>query len=230
VIAVVDAGAPDTVADRTGVSAGIAAYTIWGLFPLVFHRLGSVAPLEVLAHRIVWSLAVVLVILRWRGPHGWLGPLRRQPREVARLASASLLIAVNWLVYIWSVDHDHVVEAALGYYVNPLLTVALGVAVLGERLRRPQVVALAFGAVSVVVLTVALGRPPWIALVLAASLAATGSRRRRCACPPPPRWPWRPPSWPRSPWSGWRSPSCGGRPPSGTDRSGATSCSCRSAS
>ncbi len=124
---VVDAGGPDVVADRRGVTAGIAAYSIWGLFPLVFHHLDDVAPLEVLAHRVVWSLLVVLVLLRWRGPHGWVRPLLAERREVARLASASLLVATNWLVYIWSVDHDHVVEAALGYYVNPLLTVALGV-------------------------------------------------------------------------------------------------------
>ena len=183
VTAVVDAGDAATGADRTGVTAGIAAYTLWGLFPLVFHHLGGVSPLEVLAHRIVWSLVVVLVLLRWRGPHGWLRPLAGRPRELARLASASLLVATNWLVYIWAVDHDHVVEAALGYYVNPLLTVALGVTLLGERMRRAQVVALAFGATSVVVLTIALGRPPWIALVLAATFGGYGFQKKAIRLP-----------------------------------------------
>jgi chloramphenicol-sensitive protein RarD len=150
---------------------------------LVFHHLGDVAPLEVLAHRIVWSLAVVLVLLRWRGPHGWVRPLLERPRELGRLASASVLVATNWLVYIWAVDHDHVVEAALGYYINPLLTVGLGVVLLGERLRRPQVVALSFGVASVVVLTAALGRPPWIALVLAASFGGYGFQKKAVTLP-----------------------------------------------
>jgi chloramphenicol-sensitive protein RarD len=129
-------------------------------------------------HRILWSFVVVVALLAWRGPKGWVRPLLADRRQTARLASASLLIAVNWLVYIWAVNHDHVVEAALGYYINPLLTVALGVVVLGERLRRRQVVALCFGAASVVVLTVAYGRLPWIALVLAVSFAGYGFQKK----------------------------------------------------
>ena len=168
----------DAAADRTGIGAGIAAYSIWGLFPLVFHQLRGVYAVEVLEHRILWSLVVVIVVLAWRGPHGWVRPLLARPREVIRLATASVLVATNWLVYIWAVNHDHVVEAALGYYVNPLLTVALGVVVLGERLRRPQVAALALGVVSVAVLTAAYGRPPWIALVLAASFAGYGFQKK----------------------------------------------------
>ena len=100
--------------------------------------------------------------------------MRRVPGALPRLTLAAVLIAINWLVYIWAVNNDHVVEAALGYYINPLITVALGVAVLGERLRRLQVVALGFGAAAVVVLTVAYGRVPWIALVLACSFGGYG--------------------------------------------------------
>jgi chloramphenicol-sensitive protein RarD len=168
----------ETGADRRGVTAGVAAYLLWGLFPLVFHRLRSVGAVEILLHRILWSLLFVLVLLAWRGPHGWVRPLLSDRRQIGRLAIASGLIAVNWLVYIWAVNHNHVVEAALGYYVNPLLTVGLGVVVLGERLRRLQVIALLFGAASVAVLTVAFGRPPWIALVLAVTFAGYGFQKR----------------------------------------------------
>jgi chloramphenicol-sensitive protein RarD len=169
---------PATTTDRTGVTAGVGAYLLWGLFPLVFHRLRSVGAIEILLHRILWSFVVVLVLLAWRGPRGWLRPLLGNRRQVGRLFIASFLIAANWLVYIWAVNHDHVVEAALGYYVNPLLTVGLGVLVLGERLRRLQIIALAFGAASVVVLTLAFGRLPWIALVLAISFAGYGFQKK----------------------------------------------------
>ncbi|MDQ6616622.1 MAG: EamA family transporter RarD [Actinomycetota bacterium] len=168
----------DTETDRRGVAAGVGAYLMWGLFPLVFHRLQTVGAAEILLHRILWSLVVVLVLLAWRGPKGWARPLLSDRRQLGRLAIASGLVAVNWLVYIWAVNHNHVVEAALGYYVNPLLTVGLGVVVLGERLRRLQVIALVFGAASVVVLTVAFGRLPWIALVLAVSFAGYGFQKQ----------------------------------------------------
>jgi chloramphenicol-sensitive protein RarD len=169
---------PAEAADRTGVAAGVGAYLLWGLFPLVFHRLQGVGAIEILMHRILWSLVVVLVLLAWRGPRGWVRPLLADRRQVGRLVIASGLIAANWLLYIWAVNHNHVVEAALGYYVNPLLTVALGVVVLGERLRRLQVIALCFGAASVVVLTVAFGRLPWIALVLAVTFAGYGFQKK----------------------------------------------------
>jgi chloramphenicol-sensitive protein RarD len=154
---------------RVGTLAGVAAYSLWGVFPLVFHLLDEVAPIEILAHRIVWSFAVVGLLLVVRRERGWFRSVRRQPGALPRLSLAAGLIAVNWLVYIWAVNTDHVVEAALGYYINPLVTVALGVGLLGERLRRMQVVALGFGAAAVGVLTVAYGRVPWIALVLACS-------------------------------------------------------------
>jgi chloramphenicol-sensitive protein RarD len=154
---------------RVGVLAGVAAYSLWGVFPLVFHLLEAVAPVEILMHRIVWSFAVVLGLLVLRRDRGWFRSVRSLPGALPRLTLAAALIATNWLVYIWAVNTDHVIEAALGYYINPLVTVALGVGLLGERLRRMQVVALGFGAVAVGVLTVAYGRVPWIALVLACS-------------------------------------------------------------
>lgn len=159
---------------RAGVAAGVAAYSLWGVFPLVFARLGSVTPFEVLLHRVVWSFVAVVALLAVRRDGAWVRPLLRDRRRLARLAAASALIAVNWLVYIAAVERGSVVEAALGYYINPLLTVALGVVVLGERLRRGQLVALALAATAVAVLTVAYGRPPWIAIVLACSFAGYG--------------------------------------------------------
>lgn len=167
--------ATPTDADRrTGTLAGVAAYSLWGVFPLVFHQLRSVGAGEILMHRIVWSFAVVAVLLLVRRDRAWWADVRSRPGAAPRLAAAAVLIATNWLVYIWAVNHGHVIEAALGYYVNPLITVALGVAVLGERLRRAQAVALGFGAAAVGVLTVAYGRMPWVALVLACSFAGYG--------------------------------------------------------
>ena len=157
-----------------GTLAGAAAYSLWGLFPLVFHQLASVQATEILVHRILWSLVVVGLVLVWRRDRAWFRKVRRTPGALPRLVGASLLIATNWLVYIWAVTNDEVVQAALGYYVNPLITVALGVVVLGERLRRFQVLALAFGAAAVGVLTWSYGNVPWIALVLACSCAGYG--------------------------------------------------------
>ena len=168
---------------RTGTLAGVAAYSLWGLFPLVFHQLQSVGAGEILLHRIVWSFVVVLVILLVRNDRTGFQWLREHRGALPRLIAAGGLVAVNWLVYIWAVNHDHVVEAALGYYVNPLITVALGIIVLGEHLRRLQVIALAFGIAAVSVLTVAYGRLPWIALVLACSFAGYGFLKKAVSAP-----------------------------------------------
>lgn len=165
---------PDAAERRVGALAGAGAYTLWGLFPLVFHQLRSVGAGEILVHRVVWSFVVVVGLLALRGDRRWFDQVRTKPHGLQRLALAAVLIATNWLVYIWAVNNDHVVEAALGYYINPLMTVGLGVAVLGERLRRLQIVALGFAGVAVVVLTVAYGRIPWVALVLACSFAGYG--------------------------------------------------------
>jgi chloramphenicol-sensitive protein RarD len=159
---------------RAGTLAGAVAYSLWGVFPLVFHRLASVGAEEVLLHRVVWSFVVAAGVLALRGDRGWLAAVRARPGALPRLAAAGVLVGTNWLVYVWAVTHGHVVEAALGYYVNPLITVALGVVVLGEHLRRLQLVALGFGAAAVAVLTVAYGRVPWIALVLACTFACYG--------------------------------------------------------
>lgn len=168
------AAASEAAVRRAGTVAGVAAYSLWGVFPLVFHQLRSVGAGEILLHRVVWSFVVVAAVLVARRDRRWLDPVRARAGAGRRLALAGVLIGTNWLVYIWSVNHDHVVEAALGYYVTPLVTVALGITLLGERLRRLQLVALGFAVAAVAVLTVAYGRVPWIALVLAGSFATYG--------------------------------------------------------
>lgn len=180
-------GDVDTSADRaerrSGTLAGIAAYSLWGVFPLVFHQLQDVLPLDVLMHRVIWSFVVVVGLLVRKRDTAWLAILRRASPERTRLAAAAVLITVNWLVYVWAVSEEHVVEAALGYYINPLITVALGVAVLREHLARLQMVALGCAAVAVVVLTVAYGRVPWVALVLACSFAGYGFLKKAVDVP-----------------------------------------------
>jgi chloramphenicol-sensitive protein RarD len=157
---------------RGGVLFGVGAFTWWGLCPGYFPLLLPSGSLEVLAHRIVWSaLVLVLVLVVARR----LGDLRRlSARTWGQLAIASALIAVNWGTYIYAATHGHVVDAALGYFINPLATVALGVLVFRERISRWQAAALMLAVVAVVVLTVEIGDPPYIAVALAVSFALYG--------------------------------------------------------
>lgn len=154
---------------------------MWGAFPLYFPLLDPASTTEVLASRIAFSALVtglmLLVVRRLRGA------LRVGRQALVRLAVASVLIAVNWGVYIYAVDNGHVVEAALGYFITPLVTVALGVLVLRERLRRAQWAALGLGVLAVVVITVGYGQPPWLALVLAGSFGTYGLVKKQVAVP-----------------------------------------------
>jgi chloramphenicol-sensitive protein RarD len=157
-----------------GALYGAGAYLLWGLFPLYWPLLRPSTAVEVLAHRIVWSLAVVLVLLAVMHRLPGVVAALRDRRRAWRLALAAVVIAVNWGTYIYGVSSDQVVETSLGYFVNPIVTVLLGVLVLGERLRAGQWTALGLAFVAVLVLTVENGRPPWIALVLAFSFGAYG--------------------------------------------------------
>jgi len=161
---------------RRGIVLGVIAYTLWGLFPLYWPLLEPAGALEILAHRVVWSLVAVVVLLLITKRS--FASLPRDARRLRLLTAAAVLIAVNWGVYIWGVNHHHVVETSLGYFINPLVSVALGVIVLGERLRRAQWSAVAIATVGVVVLSVAAGRPPWIALALAFSFGFYGLVKR----------------------------------------------------
>jgi len=158
--------------DRHGLAYGSGAYLLWGLFPVYWPLLQPAGPAEIMAHRIVWSVVCVAALLAVRGHRGWLRGLGA--RRVGLLAVAAAVVSANWLGYIWGVTNGHVVETSLGYFINPLVTVLLGVLVLGERLRRAQWAALGLGAVAVVVLAVDYGRPPWLALLLAFSFAGYG--------------------------------------------------------
>lgn len=162
---------------RRGTLYGVAAYSMWGLFPLFWPLLKPSTALEVLAHRVLWSLLVVVVLLRvTRG----FAAVRAVPRaQVQRLALAAVLLAANWGTYIYGVNSGQVVETSLGYFINPLVSVALGVVVLGERLRPVQKAALAAAVLAVVVLGVENGRPPYIALVLAFSFGFYGLLKKQ---------------------------------------------------
>ncbi len=164
---------------RRGTVFGALAFLVWGSFPLYFRALEPASAVEILLHRIVWSLLVCLVVLAATRKLGAFWAVLRSPRLLATLSLAAVLIAVNWGVYIYAVNAGNVVEASLGYFINPLLTVLLGVVVLHERLRRLQWFAVAVGFVAVVVLTVDYGHPPWIALVLAASFGSYGLVKNR---------------------------------------------------
>ncbi|MGW6295150.1 EamA family transporter RarD [Streptomyces sp. NPDC055058] len=164
---------------RAGLLNGFAAYGMWGLVPLFWPLLIPAGPVEILAHRMVWSLffvaAALLFIRRW----AWLGELLRQPRRLALVTLAATVISLNWGVYIWAVNSGHVVEASLGYFINPLVTIAMGVLLLKERLRPAQWAAVGVGAAAVVVLTVGYGQPPWISLCLALSFATYGLVKKK---------------------------------------------------
>jgi len=158
----------------TGLLLACTAYLMWGLFPIYFYLLKPAQALEVLGHRMTWTLLFLLLVVSLR--HLWksLRAYIRQPRVLGLLALAAIAISLNWGLYIWAVDEGQVVEASLGYFINPLVAVLIGVGLLGERLRRLQWTAVALGGLSVAVLTVAYGRPPWIALGLAISFATYG--------------------------------------------------------
>ncbi|MFD5099071.1 EamA family transporter RarD [Streptomyces albidochromogenes] len=164
---------------RSGLLYGIGAYGMWGLVPLFWPLLKPAGAMEILAHRMVWSLAVVGVVLvlvrRW----AWVGELVRQPRRLGLIAVAASVITVNWGLYIWAVNNGQVVEASLGYFINPLVTIAMGVLLLKERLRPAQWAAVGVGFAAVLVLAVGYGRPPWISLVLAFSFATYGLVKKK---------------------------------------------------
>lgn len=164
---------------RTGLLYGFGAYGMWGLVPLFWPLLKPSGAIEILAHRMVWSLAVVgvalLALRRW----GWIAEIARQPRKLGLTALAAAVISVNWGLYIWSVNNGQVVEASLGYFINPLVTIAIGVLLLGERLRRAQWAAVGIGFAAVLVLSVGYGRLPWISLTLAFSFATYGLIKKK---------------------------------------------------
>jgi chloramphenicol-sensitive protein RarD len=168
---------------RRGFLLGVAAYGIWGLFPLYWPLLEPAGAVEILAHRIVWScLTMGLLVLALRRT-SVVRAIAADRRTRAILGLAACLITVNWAVYIWGVNNGHVVETSLGYFVNPLVTVLMGVFILGERLRPWQWAALGVASLAVVVLTLDYGRPPWIALTLALTFGSYGLCKKQANAP-----------------------------------------------
>lgn len=163
---------------RLGVASGLAAYSMWGLFPLYFPLLEPAGGLEIVVHRVVWSVVFVALLLTAVRRWGHVRAVLTDRRALLVLSGAALLIAANWLIFVYGVNSGHVVETSLGYFVNPLVSVLLGVVVFGERLRRLQWVAVGIAAVAVAVLTVDYGRPPWIALSLAVTFGLYGLMKK----------------------------------------------------
>lgn len=161
-----------------GVLYAATAYAVWGLFPIYFKSLQGIAPLEVMLHRIIWSLAFLLVVLAWRRQWQWIADTFTKPKVLLAFAASALLLSTNWFIYIWAVNNDRVVDASLGYFINPLVNVLLGYVLLRERLRAGQWLAIAIAAIGVGWLTWQSGSLPWIGLSLAATFGTYGLLRK----------------------------------------------------
>lgn len=163
---------------RAGLLYGITCYTLWGVFPLYFLQLEFAPALEIVAHRILWSLllCIGLLVVTRRLPEFF--AVLRNPRQLSALAMAAALITCNWLTYVYATNNGQVLQASLGYFINPLLTVLLGVVLLRERLRPMQWLAVAIGLLAIIVIAVAQGGPPWLALTLALSFGFYGLSKK----------------------------------------------------
>jgi chloramphenicol-sensitive protein RarD len=170
---------------RAGLAYGLAAFVSWGFIPLYFHALQGVAPEEILAHRVVWSTAVLVGFLAWRGRLRELAGVLRMPRTLGALALSTSLIVVNWYLFIWAVGNARVVDASLGYYINPLVNVLLGALVLRERLSPAQKVAVGLALAGVGFQVATLGTVPVLGLVLATSFGLYGLVRKTVAVDAP---------------------------------------------
>ncbi|MFN2518335.1 MAG: EamA family transporter RarD [Jatrophihabitantaceae bacterium] len=166
---------------RRGLVYGASAYLLWGLFPLYWPLLEPAGTVEILAQRMAWSLVVIALILGVTRGYGRVREVLADARQRTLLSAAAVVVTVNWGTYIYGVNSGHVVETSLGYFINPLFTILLGVFVLGERLRPMQWVAVGIGTLAVLVIAADYGRPPWIALILATSFGLYGFFKKRAA-------------------------------------------------
>lgn len=165
-----------------GLAAALTAFGLWGFLPLYFHLIGpQVSVWEVLSHRIIWAAALLATYTVLSGRLSRLYTVFRQPGMVLALAASALCIALNWVVFIWAVTHNHVLDSSLGYYITPLLNVVMGLLFLGEHLRRVQWLAVGLAALGVAIMVVAYGTIPWVALTLATAFALYGLIRKQVA-------------------------------------------------
>jgi chloramphenicol-sensitive protein RarD len=172
------AGNPDASDRRRGLAHGIAAYGLWGVAPLFWKQLDGTSPIELLAHRVVWGVIAFAIIVRIAGAAPAVMRGLRDRRTVAAMALSGSLLICNWGTFVYAVDTDRILEASLGYFINPLISVGLGMVVLHERLRRLQWLAIAFAVAGVAILTWRAGQLPWISLVLAITFGAYGLVRK----------------------------------------------------
>ncbi|MBZ9720174.1 EamA family transporter RarD [Mesorhizobium sp. M7A.F.Ca.CA.001.09.2.1] len=163
---------------RRGFLLALGAYLLWGLLPFYMKAVAHLPLAEVIAHRIVWSVPIAAAVLIWAGRTADFKAALRSPRTIAMAALTAALISVNWGIYVWAIAVDRTVETALGYYINPLVSVVVGALLLGERLDRLQIAAVVLAAVAVAVLTIEGGKLPWVSLALAFSFAAYGFFRK----------------------------------------------------
>ena len=166
---------------RSGVLIGLLAYTMWGVFPVYFKMVASVAPFEILGHRILWAVPFGALIIAGRKQWNQVAAALKDRTMLAWLVLAAICISANWLIYIWAIQNNRIFETSLGYYINPLMFVAVGALLLGERLRRLQAVAVGLAAIGVLFLTFSGGKPPWVALALGSLFTAYGVIRRQIA-------------------------------------------------
>ena len=169
---------------QTGMIFAATAYAIWGVFPLYFKTLQDIPPLEIMLHRIVWSLAFVMLVLAWRRQWAWIGETVRRPKVLASFALSAVLLSTNWFIYIWAVNNGRIIDSSLGYFINPLVNVLLGFLLLRERLRPGQWAAVALAAAGVAWLTWQGGHLPWIGLLLAATFGTYGLLRKTAVLGP----------------------------------------------
>jgi len=169
---------------RRGLAITAFTFTLWGLVPVYWHLLKAVPSQQIIAHRIIWSTVLVVAWLLLSHGTGWWKQIAAQPRALPTLALSSMAIAFNWGLYIWAINAGHVIETSLGYFINPLVSVVLGVVVLKERLRGLQWLAVACAALGVAWLTIDAGTPPWIALGLACSFGLYGLLRKMISVDP----------------------------------------------
>ncbi|MEQ9694100.1 EamA family transporter RarD [Shimia sp. SDUM112013] len=169
---------------QKGILAMICACVVWGLSPLYYKLLAHIAPIEVLAHRTLWSLVIFAALLMLQGRLGQLGDAMKQGRGVAIICFAALMISINWFVFIWSIGNNHATEASLGYFLFPLVAVLFGRVIFGEALNRLQWVAVGLALCAVLVLTIGLGVAPWIALILATTFGLYGVVKKRLTLGP----------------------------------------------
>lgn len=162
----------------SGILYGLSAYVLWGMFPLFFKQLQAASAIEVVLHRMVWSLVFVLIVLAVLRRWNWLGDVRRSPALLGKFAVSALLLAANWLSYVWAVNNGHVLDASLGYFILPLINVALGFIFLHERPRKAQWVAFALASTGVLWMAVQSGHVPWLALLIAMTFGFYGLMRK----------------------------------------------------